>query len=1124
MKRHAPSSRDPVPLAVGVSVRIVLAAGLLLAAGPSRAAAQSTGSISGTVTDAVTGAPLAGVQVFASKTTGGYLGPGISGASGAYTISGLLPGTYYVLTSNYLGYVDEIYDNLPRRGDDFSAATFVGVTAGAAIGGIDFSLAVGGTITGTVTDAGTAAPLPGVYVYVYSGGGVWIHSVITDASGVYTASGFLSGTYYLRTENNLGYIDELYNNLPCPGGGCVVTTGAGVNVTVGATTSGIHFGLAGGGTISGTVSDAGTGAPLAGVQVLFYAATGDYAGFVVTDALGAYVKSGLAGTYFLRTVNSLGYVDELYNNIPFTGTSCAIPVTIGTNVSVTAGATTSGIDFGLAVGGTITGTVTDARTGTPLTGVQVNVFDASGAPVAYGSTNTSGFYTTLAQPTGTYYLRTWNNLGYVDELYNNVPCAGGSCTVTTGTGVSVTAGATTSGIDFALSSGGTISGTVTDAGTGAPLAGVDVYVYNASGSYVDFASTNALGSYTRPDLPAGTYYLRTANGLGYIDELYNDQPCESGTCTVTTGTDVTVTVGATTSGINFALTAGVKPEAAAWLAYVNRYRANAGLPFLTENPSWSDGDFKHARYTVRNDILGHDEDPAKLDYTPEGRLAAQNGNVMSTWDMATSDEGAIDTFMRDPFHAIGIIDPHLAQTGFGSFRESGPAYQMAAALDVLRGRGSLSPGVTYPVFWPADGRSVAQTSYTGGEIPDPLTACAGYVAPTGLPIIVQLGPGWTAAPPVTASSFLENGVPLAHCLFDETSYTNPDPGMQSLGRDGLNTRDAIVLIPRNPLVPGKRYTASITAGGTTYTWTFRVGTLTPGGVPGDFDGDAMPDVAVYRPSAGTWFSLDSSSGNTTFSAHGWGVLAEGDVPVRGDFDGDGQVDPTVYRPATGTWFILRSSADYGDWEWFGWGNATDTLVPADYDGDGKTDGAVYRSSTGQWFIRPSSGAAAWSAVFGQADDVAVPADYDGDGTTDIAVYRPPSGTWFILTSSSGFVDWTYQGWGVQAEGDVPAPGDYDGDGKTDLTVYRPSSGTWFVLKSSAHNTEWMWDGWGDAADTPVPGDYDGDGRTDLAIYRATTGEWWVKPSSGTTPWQVVFGAADDVPLQAMQTLQRSPGS
>ena len=352
--------------------------------------------------------------------------------------------------------------------------------------------------------------------------------VTTNASGVYTTTGLATGTYYVRTSNSLGYVDELYDNLPCPGGTCAVTTGTGVSVTAGATTSGIDFGLAVGGTITGTVTDAGTGAPLADVSVYVYNASGSFVGSATTNASGVYTKTGLpTGTYYVRTSNSLGYVDELYNDLPCPGGTCT--VTTGTGVSVTAGATTSGINFGLAVGGTITGTVTDAGTGAPLAGVLVCVYNASGSLRGQRRRRTRrGSTRRPACRPARYYVRTSNSLGYIDELYNNLPCPGGSCTVTTGTGVSVTAGATTSGIDFGLAVGGTITGTVTDAGTGAPLASVSRARLQRERQLARArVTTNASGVYTT-DGPADGHLLRADVEQPRVRRRAVRQPAVSG--------------------------------------------------------------------------------------------------------------------------------------------------------------------------------------------------------------------------------------------------------------------------------------------------------------------------------------------------------------------------------------------------------------------------------------------------------------------------------------------------------------------------------------------------------------------------------------------------------------------
>ncbi len=133
----------------------------------------------------------------------------------------------------------------------------------------------------------------------------------------------------------------------------------------------------------------------------------------------------------------------------------------------------------------------------------------------------------------------------------------------------------------------------------------------------------------------------------------------------------------------------------------------------------------------------------------------------------------------------------------------------------------------------------------------------------------------------------------------------------------------------------------------------------------------------------------------------------------GDFDGDGFIDPAVFRPSAATYFVLNSGSNTVNIIPFGQNG--DIPLNGDFDGDQRADVAIFRPSAGEWWINRSSTGATVAAQFGQNGDKPTPGDFDKDGKTDIAFWRPANGNYFVLRSSNNsFFSFP---WG--ANGDLP---------------------------------------------------------------------------------------------------------
>jgi len=263
-----------------------------------------------------------------------------------------------------------------------------------------------------------------------------------------------------------------------------------------------------------------------------------------------------------------------------------------------------------------------------------------------------------------------------------------------------------------------------------------------------------------------------------------------------------------------------------WLVYIDSFRTMTGIKPVAENADWSEGSRLHSLYMVETDDITHDPNPNSQWYTEAGRVAADNGNIAATeWQEATYI-WAINYWMSAPFHGLPMLDPELTAVGFGIY--SRPAstsnniggVNVAATLDVLSG--IVSPSfelIQFPIFFPPDGGETWVLKHDLYEYPDPLTSCSGYSSPTGPPIMIQTGTG-SGRPVVTSYSFTSNGNSASACVFTESTYTNSNSSAQQSGRRILDVRDAVVIIPFNPLVIGNVYKVTVTIDGETYSSEF----------------------------------------------------------------------------------------------------------------------------------------------------------------------------------------------------------------------------------------------------------------------------------------------------------------
>ena len=491
------------------------------------------GSLTGKVTDSVTGAGIPGVYVnLVDAGSGSSLNGTSTDNSGVYSFSGLA-GNFKLVFSG-AGYLTRWYGGKA----DQAAASVVSVTAPNLSAGVDVVLAKGASISGKVTDSVGGAGLSGARVFIENVTSRNVTLAFADNSGAYSITGLSTGSYRLRFSSD-GYVDQWY------GGAADLAGAVAVLATAPNQTSGINLALVRGAVIAGRITDRVTGAAAQGVTVSAVdAVTGSWGRSGYTDSTGAYSITGLAsGSYKLQAVSSSqpGYITQWYGNKEQQSTA--------DSVTVTAPGSLAGVDITMEKGSVISGSVSDRATGAPLANVVVAVTSAaSGEQVGSGYTDGSGGYTVSALPSGNY-LVSCSAAGYLTGWFD------GKADATSATTVALSAPNALAGINLALDGAGSISGTVTDRSSGVGIANCYLSLTDRStGNWVGNANTDSSGAYTLTGLASGSYSLRieAPSGTGYLGAWYGDSLCADSISVsaphATSGVDARLDLGGSISG------------------------------------------------------------------------------------------------------------------------------------------------------------------------------------------------------------------------------------------------------------------------------------------------------------------------------------------------------------------------------------------------------------------------------------------------------------------------------------------------------------------------------------------------------------------------------------------------
>ena len=439
------------------------------------------GTMTVTVTADDTGDPIQGACVYAALYEAEDTPtPNACTDAAGHAVLGLTPGFYVVRAAagDQSPFIGGRFDSLAIHADGAPVGVGLGRTVPVAI-----SMLRGHRVSGTVVADDTDAPLAGVTVSVWNQ--TQSISAVTDALGHYTTTGLLDGDYDVQF--------SAYDGTYVDGVDVVPVTIAGSDL------SGVDGRVRRGVTLQGTVTD-GNGDPIVGACV---SNGGDNAECYFTDAVGHYTWGGLSGEWGTGVqVLASGYTTDFVQ--------LDLPLPVNTH------------DVTLQRLGQVSGHVTVAAGGAPVTTGRVaaiNVDSFEPFPSSWADVGADGSFAfdgLFEADFAFQYVGDPDSL-LADEFY------GGSPSIDGATVVAVAPESTTTGVDIAVDTGGTLSGTLTDQ-TGTPLEGAVVTVSARPDSHRT-ATSGADGTYTVQGLQSGLVSVHFDGPdivPGYQPELFDE--------------------------------------------------------------------------------------------------------------------------------------------------------------------------------------------------------------------------------------------------------------------------------------------------------------------------------------------------------------------------------------------------------------------------------------------------------------------------------------------------------------------------------------------------------------------------------------------------------------------------